>query len=95
MKKIFYTIAIGSSLLLTSCYSTIHTYGEGPQKGQSVTGKNTYLFWGGSPLKMTKPEEMAGGAKDFNVITRFTVIDQIISALTLGIYGQSTTTVQK
>jgi len=44
---------------------------------------------------MTNPEEMAGDTKNFNVTTKFTIIDQIISALTFGIYGQSTTSVQK
>ncbi|MGY5352118.1 Bor/Iss family lipoprotein [Wenyingzhuangia sp. IMCC45533] len=95
MKKALYTILLGSSLLLTSCYSTVHTFGEGPQTGKEVKGKNQYLFWGLSPIKTTQPQKMAGGSDNFEATTKFTVIDQILSTLTFGIYGQSTTTVQK
>ncbi|MGY5355341.1 Bor/Iss family lipoprotein [Wenyingzhuangia sp. IMCC45467] len=95
MKKALYTILLGSSLLLTSCYSTIHTFGEGPQTGQEVKGKNKYLFWGLSPLKTTEPQKMANGSDNFEAKTEFTIVDQFLSIITLGIYGQSTTTVSK
>ncbi|WP_010135540.1 Bor/Iss family lipoprotein [Ochrovirga pacifica] len=95
MKKALYTIAIGASLLLTSCYSTVHTFGEGPQSGKIVKGKNQYLFWGLSPLKTTEPQKMAGGSDNFEATTKFTFVDQLISFITFGIYGQSTTEVQK
>lgn len=95
MKKVLYTVLLGSSLLLTSCYSTVHTFGKGPQSGQTVKGKNQYLLFGLSPIKTTDPQKMAGGASDFKATTTFTVVDQLLSIITFGIYGQSTTTVQK
>ena len=95
MKKILYTILLGFSLLLTSCYSTIHTFGDGPQTGKEIKGKNKYLFWGLSPIKTTQPQKMADGADNFEATTSFTIVDQILSILTFGIYGQSSTTVTK
>lgn len=95
MRKFLFTISLGASLLLTSCYSTVHTFGEGPQSGEVIKGKNKYLFWGLSPIETTQPQKMAGGSDNFETTTTFTVLDQILSVITLGIYGQSTTTVQK
>jgi len=95
MKKSIYTILLGCSLLLTSCYSTIHTFGEGPQTGQETKGKNQYLFWGLAPIKTTEPQKMANGSDNFEAETKFTFIDQLLGVITLGIYGQSTTTVSK
>ncbi len=47
------------------------------------------------PGKVSDPQKLAGGAKDFEVTEVQTFVDGLIGVLTLGIYTPSTTKVQK
>ena len=82
-------------LSLTSCYVHEYTIGNGAQKGIEKTSWNHFAIRGLAPIKTAQPEEMAGGAKDYTVKTRFRFVDYIISSLTYGIYTPTATTVTK
>lgn len=93
MKKI--VIAAMLSMSLTSCYVHEYTIGKGAQKGISKTQWNHFAVNGLAPIKTAQPEEMAGGAKDYTVKTRFSFINYIISGITYNLYTPTTTTVTK
>jgi hypothetical protein len=44
---------------------------------------------------VSKPEVMAGGAKDYTVVTKHSFVNGLLSSLTFGIYSPTTTTVTK
>ncbi len=69
--------------------------GNGAQSGVQVTGMNHYLIYGLVPLKVSDPNELAGGASDYTVKIEHSFIDGLINAITFGIYTPTTTTVTK
>jgi len=93
MKKyVFYgLIAIG----LSSCYSHTYTMGDGAQIGVKEKQRNVYVLGGLINIKTADPQAMAGGAADFNVNTKHSFVDGLISGLTFGILQTQTVTVTK
>ena len=89
------SIAIFMSILLSSCYSHKFAVGEGPQTGVMVTEKNNFFLFGLVPGKVSDPQEMAGGAQNFEVEEVHTFVDGLLGAITFGIYTPTTTKVQK
>ena len=47
------------------------------------------------PVGVNKPEDMAGGVKDYTVETKHSFVNGLVSGLTFGIYSPTTTTVTK
>lgn len=96
-KKLFQMFAgvLLCSSLLTSCYTYTSVVGEGAKGNQEVTVWNHYLIYGLAPVSVSDSKAMAGGAKDYTVITQQTFINGLISGITFGIYTPSTTTVIK
>ena len=97
MKRTILSLAfvLGLSLIMTSCFTYTHTVGEGPQTGVEVKQMNHYLIYGLAPVLISNPNEMAGGAEDYEVTITHTFIDGLINALTFGIYTPTTTIVKK
>ena len=93
MKKIIMAAVI--CLSLTSCYVHEYTIGKGAQTNVKKTKMNHFLINGLAPISTAQPEEMAKGAKDYTVKTRFTFIDYLLSTITYGVYTPTTTTVTK
>ncbi|WP_010135541.1 Bor/Iss family lipoprotein [Ochrovirga pacifica] len=93
MKKIVMAAVLCMSL--TSCYVHEYTIGKGAQKGIKKTKMNHFAIVGLAPIKTANPEEMAEGAKDYTVKTRFTIVDYLIRSITYGLYTPTTTTVTK
>ena len=93
MKKII-LIAI-TAVAMTSCYTHQYSIGKGAQSGLTVKEKNHYLIYGLAPIKTSNPQEMAKGAKDFDVKTEHTFVDGLLNTITFGIYNPTTTTVTK
>lgn len=81
--------------LMTSCYSHKFVIGNGPQTGVQNSAKNSFFLYGLIPGKVSDPQELAGGATDFEVTEVHTFVDQLIGVLTLGIYTPTTTEIQK
>ena len=80
---------------LTSCYVQTHVVGSGAKGNTKVQKWNHYVISGLVPVGVSKPEEMAAGAKDYTVVTKHSFVNGLVSALTFGIYSPTTTTVTK
>ncbi len=97
MKKLVLNViaVLCLTLFMSSCYTYTHVVGDGAQSGVTVKAKNHYFVYGLAQGKQSDPNEMAGGAKNYEVITQHTFVDGLLNALTFGIYTPTTTTVQK
>jgi hypothetical protein len=89
------TLFFGFTIFLSSCYTYTFTVGEGPQTGVQVKQMNHYLIYGLAPISVSDPNEMAGGAENYEVTIEHTFIDGLINAITFGIYSPTTTVVTK
>jgi hypothetical protein len=92
LKAVF---VLGLSLSLTSCYVQTHVVGKGAQGNTKVQKWNHYVIGGLVPVGVSKPEDLAGGAKDYTVVTKHSFLNGLVSSLTFGIYNPTTTTVTK
>ena len=88
-------IAFASSILLTSCYSYTSVVGSGAQGNSETTEWNHYVVYGLAPVGVSDSKAMAGGAENYTVTTKQTVVNGLVSAITFGIYTPTTTTVTK
>ena len=88
-------VTLISCFLLTSCYTYTSVVGNGAQGNQEVTQWNHYLIYGLAPVGVSNSKEMAGGAENYQVTTRQTFVNGLVSGLTFGIYTPTTTTVRK
>lgn len=89
------TVAVVASMLLTSCYSYTSVVGKGAQGNTQVTKWNHYLINGLAPVGVSDSKQMADGAENYTVFTRYSFINGLVSALTFGIYSPTTTTVTR
>jgi len=78
-------------LALPGCFTLTHTVGAGPVGGHTEYGRQWYALWGIAPLGETDSSDLARGAIDYQVTTKFTVADVVISAFTsfVGFYRQT------
>ena len=90
-----FVVAIGLAMSTSSCYSHRFVIGDGPQTGVEVKGKNHFFLYGLIAGPVSDPQELAGGATDFEVTEVHTFVDGLINALTFGIYNPTTTKVQR
>ncbi len=88
-------ISFALSVMMSSCYSHKFVVGDGPKTGVEAIARNNFFLNGLIPGKVSDPQKMAGGAKDFEVTEVQTFVDGLVGVLTLGIYTPSTTKVQK
>lgn len=97
MKKsmLNFLFILGIALTMSSCYTYEFAVGEGAQSGMTITKKNHYFIYGLAPGTTSDPQEMAGGASDYNVKVEHTFVDGLLNAITWGIYTPTTTTVTK
>ncbi|QNR24056.1 Bor/Iss family lipoprotein [Croceimicrobium hydrocarbonivorans] len=87
-------LVIGS-LLLSSCFSHHYSIGKGVrvEKTREVTEKNHFMGFGVIPVKRCHIDQMVGDTLNYEIYTRSTPQDMIVSTLTIGIYTPTTTTV--
>lgn len=88
-------LLLSISFILTACFSHHYNVGKGVrvEKTTEVEFKNKFMVWGIIPIKRAKIDQMVGDTINYHVYTRATPEDMIVSALTLGIYTPTTTTV--
>jgi hypothetical protein len=91
----FLSIAFAISFMLTSCYTYTSVVGTGAQGSHKVTKWNNYLIYGLAPIGVSDSKQMANGAQNYEVFTRQTFVNGLVSGITLGIYTPTTTTVTK
>ena len=97
MKKLSFFVALlfASTMLLSSCYSYTSVVGSGAQGNQEVTKWNHYVIYGLAPVGVSDSKAMADGATNYEVHTRQSFVNGLISIITFGIYTPTTTTVTK
>ena len=97
MKKIIKSIAIYSTFafFMTSCYTYTTVVGEGAKGNEEIKKWNHYLIGGLAPISVSDPKELAGGAENYDVITKHTFINGLIQGITYGIYAPTTTIIKK
>lgn len=91
----FAGVALLCGTLLTSCYTYTSVVGTGAQGNTEVKAANHYLIYGLAPISISDSKAMADGAENYEVTTKQTFIDGLLSAITSGIYTPSTTIVRK
>ena len=75
-------LAIGISLLFSSCYSTLIVAGTGASKSNVVEKKQWYALWGLVRLNHVDPKVLAGDGANYTVKTEFTFKDVISNVFT-------------
>ena len=88
-------IAFALSMTMSSCFTHKYVVGDGPQTGVTSTERNNFFLFGLVTGNVSDPQEMAGGAKDFEVTEVHTFVDGLLRVITFGIYTPTTTKVQK
>lgn len=82
-------------LSVSSCYTYTTVVGTGAQGNQETTLWNNYFIYGLVPGNVSDPAVLAGGAKNYTVVTEMTFVNGLITALTFGIFAPTTTKVIK
>ena len=97
MKKRLGVILISLALIgiMSSCYTHKFNIGEGAKTGVTVSEKNHHFVFGLVTGKVSDPQKMADGAKDFQVTEKWEFVDGLLNVITFGIYTPTTTIVQK
>lgn len=88
-------LIFASTMLLSSCYTYTSVVGEGANGNKEVTKWNHYVVYGLAPVGVSDSKEMADGAENYEITTKQTFVNGLVSALTLGLYTPTTTTVKK
>lgn len=83
MKKIkaLFLVAV-ISIAMVSCYSTHHTVGKGATGNNVETEKQWYALWGLVPINNVDSKNMVGSSTDYEIETKHTFVDYVISAFT-------------
>ena len=83
------------SCAFTSCYTYTYSVGGGAKGNAIVKQKNNYYINGLIKGSTSDPKTMAGGSSDYNVKIQHSFGDYLLTAITLGIYSPTTTTITK
>lgn len=87
------TVAIATTLMLSSCFSSRQIVGKGAQGNSYATAKNHNMFFGTVKDESCNTEEMAGNAENYTISTKQTFADVVLAVVTLGVYTPTKTTV--
>jgi len=90
-----FAVCLFLSASLASCYKATHTVGKGAQGSTLVKKKNWYLLGGLAAIDVKDSKDLAGGASDYTVKTKFSLVDYFINSLTFGIVAPNTIEVTK
>lgn len=82
MKKTMIALACLVAVTFTSCFTMVHTVGEGAKTGVSVEQKQWYALWGLVPINEVDTKAMSGGVENYTITTQQSFVDQLISAIT-------------
>ena len=78
MKKILVLLLV-IAMFASSCAVHRHTIGKGPQTGVKTDKRQWYALLGLVRIGDVNVPEMAGGASDYEIYTRYNGIDWLIS----------------
>ena len=96
MKGIWVFTSLILLVIFFGCSTHIHTIGEGPQKNQEVSKRQWYALYGVIPLNEVDTHQMADGSENYQIISKFSGLDIVITGcLGGGCIGSRTVTVKK
>ncbi|MBN1418027.1 MAG: hypothetical protein JXP34_04585 [Planctomycetes bacterium] len=81
-KACFLVLALSLLFASSGCFSLRHTVGNGPQTGVEQSQGAWYALWGLVPLGTPDGGKMAGNAADYEIHSRHTFWDYVISLFT-------------
>jgi predicted small secreted protein len=82
MKSLLLIAVFALTLALSSCYTMVHTVGDGARGGQTLQQKQWYALYGLVPINNVDSKSMAAGAENYTITTEITFIDYVITAFT-------------
>jgi hypothetical protein len=82
VKSLLLIAVFALTLALSSCYTMVHTVGDGARGGQVTAQKQWYALYGLVPINNVNSKAMAGGAENYTIKTEVSFIDYVISAFT-------------
>ena len=82
-----FMVAVTAIVLVSlgGCMTHEHIVGTGAATGYTESSKQWFLLYGLIPLGNVDTKAMAGGAPDYKIVTQTTIIDAIISNITVGL----------
>ncbi len=92
MKKMIAMLIISSFLLLEiGCSTHHHVIGAGAKGNTEIADRQWYILFGLVPLNKVDTQEMAGGAKDYEIITQTSFLDIVMNIFTgyITIYSRT------
>jgi hypothetical protein len=69
---------------LIGCAAHTHIIGTGPQGNETVSAKQWYAVYGLASLNKVDTREMAGGATNYEIDTKASFLDAVISGILAG-----------
>ena len=81
--------------LVSACTTHQHIVGNGSQTGVENSKRQLWLIFGLVPLNDVDTRDMAGNASDYEITTKATFIDALISGVTYNAIKSRTVTVRK
>ena len=89
-------IAAAALAVCPGCFTFTHTVGKGASGGQTVSESQWFALYGLVRLGSTDSQDLADGAVDYTVRTRFTFLDVLITAVTSFVtFYRQTITVER
>lgn len=82
MIKKFIALMLIVIFAFSGCYTQTHIVGDGAKGNNVEAAKSWYLLYGLIPLNKVDSKQMAGGAKDYTIMTQMSFIDFVIGIFT-------------
>ena len=80
-KKLSVIFLIVGMLFVIGCAAHVHKVGEGAQGNDITIARQWYVLWGVIPINEVDTNAIAEGATDYEIVTAYTPIDAVISAV--------------
>ena len=94
-KRLLLTGVILLAFLVSACTTHQHIVGDGSQTGIENSKRQLWLVAGLVPLNDVDTRAMAGNANDYEITTKMTFVDALITGFTYNILQSRTVTVRK
>ena len=80
-RKLSVVFLIVGLLFVIGCAAHVHKVGQGAQGNDITMARQWYVLWGVIPINEVDTNVMAEGATDYEIVTQYTPLDFIISAV--------------
>ena len=80
-RKLSAALLVVAMLFVIGCAAHVHKVGKGAQSNDITFERQWYILWGLVPINEVDTNVMAEGATDYEIVTAYTPIDAVISAV--------------